>query len=122
VRVHGAIGPLQRRHPFRPLLLRRRLRARRRPHRLDKVSIESRGARRMRNHGRRASDDRKFGIPRRAIASRPAPKRIYRPRRGLNDISVLSKSCRGRSLSHYRAVIWRMSAKIADSFKGGARL
>ncbi len=49
-------------------------------------------------------DERKFGIPRRAIASRPAPKRIDRPRRGLNDISVLSKSRYGHSLSPNRAV------------------
>jgi hypothetical protein len=28
----------------------------------------------------------KFGIPRHALASRPAPKRIYKRRRGLNDI------------------------------------
>jgi len=31
-------------------------------------------------------DDRKFGILRRATASRLAPNRIYKPQRGLNDI------------------------------------
>jgi hypothetical protein len=46
----------------------------------------------MKNHGRRASDDGKFGIPRRATASRPDPKRTYKPRRGLNYISGWSKS------------------------------
>jgi hypothetical protein len=56
-------------------------------------------------------DDRKFGIPRRATASRLAAKRIYGPRLGLNDISVLSKSCYVRSLSRDKAVIWRMSDK-----------
>ena len=53
-------------------------------------------------------------IPRRPTASRLAPKRIYKPRRGPNDISVLSKSCYGRSLSRDKAVIWRMSAKGAN--------
>ena len=53
----------------------------------------------------------KFGIPRRATASRLAPKPIYKPRRGPNDISVLSKSCYGRSLSGDKAVIWRMSVQ-----------
>ena len=33
-----------------------------------------------------------------------APERIYKPRRGLNDISVLSKSSYGRSLIRNRAV------------------
>jgi hypothetical protein len=56
-------------------------------------------------------DDRRFGIPGRAIASRPAPRRIYKPRRGLNDISALSKSCHGRNLGSGEHVIWRMSVK-----------
>ena len=43
-------------------------------------------------------------------ASRPAPKRIYKPRRGLSDISVLSKPRYGRSFCRDRAVSWRMSA------------
>jgi len=47
---------------------------------------------------------RKIDIPRRATASRPAPERIYKPRRGLNDVSVLSKFRYGRSLSRNRAV------------------
>jgi len=42
-------------------------------------------------------DDRNFGIPCRATTSRPVPKRIYKPRQGLNDFSVLSKSRYGRS-------------------------
>jgi hypothetical protein len=48
---------------------------------------------------------KKFGVPRRAVASRAAPKRIYKPRRGLNDISVLSKARYGRSLILGKAVI-----------------
>jgi hypothetical protein len=39
----------------------------------------------------------------------PAPKNIYKPRLGLNDISVLSKSCHASSLNHNKTVIWRMS-------------
>jgi hypothetical protein len=54
-----------------------------------------------------------FGIPRRATASRVNPNRIYKPQRGLNDISVLSKSCYGPSLSGNRAVIWRMSRDVS---------
>jgi hypothetical protein len=54
-------------------------------------------------------DDRKFGIPRRATASRLAPKCIDKPRRSLDEISVLSKSRYVRSLSRDKAVIWRMS-------------
>lgn len=38
-----------------------------------------------------------------ATASRPAPRRIYKPRRDLNDILVLSKSGYGPSLSHDKA-------------------
>ena len=49
-------------------------------------------------------DERKIDIPGRATASRPAPERIYKPRRGLNDISVFSKSRYGPSLSRNRAV------------------
>ena len=49
-------------------------------------------------------DERKIDIPRRATASRPAPERIYKPRRGLNDISVFSKSRYGPSLSRNRGV------------------
>ena len=47
--------------------------------------------------------------PRRATASRLTPNRIYKPQRGLNDISVLSKSCNGLSLSRNKAVIGGMS-------------
>ena len=39
----------------------------------------------------------------------PSSKRIYsiyKPRRGLNDISVLSKSCHGHSLTLGKAVVW----------------
>ena len=43
-------------------------------------------------------DDGELGIPRRATA-RPAPKYIYKPRRGLNDISVLSSLTMCASLS-----------------------
>ena len=50
-------------------------------------------------------DDESFGVPRRAIASRPAPKRIYKPSLHLNDISVLSKARYGPSLSRNKAVI-----------------
>jgi hypothetical protein len=52
-----------------------------------------------------------LGVPPRAD---PPRKRIYKPRRGLNDISVLSKSCYGRSFTRDKAVIWRMSAKLAS--------
>jgi hypothetical protein len=38
-----------------------------------------------------------------------AQRGIYKPRRGLNDISVLSKPCCGRSLNRDDAVILRMS-------------
>ena len=48
-----------------------------------------------------------LGVPPRA----GSPERIYKPRRGLNDISVLSKSCYVRSLSRDKAVIWRMSVQ-----------
>ena len=52
----------------------------------------------------------KFGIPRRASArSWLASKRLCKPLRGPNDISVLSKSCYGHSLTRDKAVIWRMS-------------
>ena len=51
----------------------------------------------------------KFGIPRRATASRLASKRLCKPLRGPNDISVLSKSCYEHSLTRDKAVIWRMS-------------
>jgi Helix-turn-helix domain of resolvase len=54
-------------------------------------------------------DDRKFGIPWRAIASRPDSERIYKPRRGLNDISVLRKYCYRHILYCDAVVIWRMS-------------
>jgi len=55
---------------------------------------------------------RRWGIsaargPRRAWPC--APERIYKPRRGLNDISFWSKSRYRRSLSRDRAVIWRKS-------------
>jgi len=53
-------------------------------------------------------DVRKVDIPRPATASRPAPERNYKPRRGLNDISVLSKSRCGRTLSNGKSVIWRI--------------
>jgi hypothetical protein len=55
-------------------------------------------------------DDRKIRHPS-ACHREPvlAPNRIYKPRRGLNDISVLSKSCHGRNLGLGEAVIWRMS-------------
>ena len=43
------------------------------------------------------------------------PKRIYKPRRGINDISVLSNSYYVRSLSRHEAVIWRISAKLIRS-------
>jgi hypothetical protein len=43
-----------------------------------------------------------------------AAKRIYKPPRGLNDISVLSKSYYVRSLSRDKAVIWRMSEDLAN--------
>jgi hypothetical protein len=37
-----------------------------------------------------------------------APKRIYKPRRGLNDISVLPNSYHVRSLGRDKTVIWRI--------------
>jgi hypothetical protein len=52
--------------------------------RLSRVPPKTRGDVRL--------DDRRFGIPQRATVRRLAPKRIYKPWRGLNDISVLSKS------------------------------
>jgi hypothetical protein len=58
----------------------------------------------MRNHGRRASDGRKFATSARDREPVP-PKRIDRLRRGLNDISFLSKPCYGRNLSRDKAVI-----------------
>jgi len=66
-------------------------------------------------------DDRRLGIPWRATASRPAPERIYKPRRGLNDISVLPKSCYRRSLNCDKAVIGECplnTARVAPT--GGA--
>jgi|SRR5580704_2487465 hypothetical protein len=45
----------------------------------------------------------------RPCAGRLAPNRIYKPQRGLHDISVLSKSCYGPSLSGNKAVIGGMS-------------
>src|SRR5271165_3722039 len=54
-------------------------------------------------------DERKFGMLKRASASQPAPKHIYKPQSRLNGILFLSKSRDGRSLSNDRAVIWRMS-------------
>ena len=38
-----------------------------------------------------------------------SPNRIYKSPRGLNDISVLSKYCYGRSLRRDKSFIWRMS-------------
>jgi hypothetical protein len=55
-------------------------------------------------------DDTKFGIPRQPPRAGPPRNRIYKPRRGLNDISVLSKYRYGRSFSLGKAVLWRMSA------------
>jgi hypothetical protein len=54
-------------------------------------------------------DDGKCGILRRATASPPAQKPICKPSPDPNDISVLSKSCYGRSLGRNKPVIWRMS-------------
>ncbi len=51
------------------------------------------------------------------IASRPAPERIYKPRRGHDAISVLPKSCYRRSLNCDKAVIWRMLVED-DGFAG----
>ena len=59
-------------------------------------------------------DERKFGMLKRASASQPAPKHIYKPQSRLNDILFLSKSRDGRSLSNDRAVIWRMSVKVLN--------
>ena len=53
-----------------------------------------------------------FGMLKRASASQPAPKHIYKPQSRLNDILSLSKSRDGRSLSNDRAVIWRMSVTL----------
>jgi hypothetical protein len=46
----------------------------------------------------------------RATVRPRAPECNYKRRRGLNGISVLSKSRCGRSLSNDKFVIWRMSA------------
>jgi hypothetical protein len=40
-----------------------------------------------------------------ATARQPAPARIYKPRRGLNDVSALSKARYCRSLSRNKAII-----------------
>ena len=74
------------------------------------------------NHGDVRLDDRKFGILRRATASRLAPNRIYKPQRGLNDISVLSKSCHRPSLSGNKAVIWRMSSDLSSRLEEDPRV
>ena len=58
---------------------------------------------------KRASRRQKIRHPRRATVSRLAPKRIYKPRRGLNEISVLSKSHYVRSVGRDKAVIRRMA-------------
>ena len=36
------------------------------------------------------------------------PRDVSKPPRGLNDISVLSKSCHGRNLGLSEAVIWNV--------------
>ncbi len=74
---------------------------------------------RSRTTGDLRLDDSNFGIPRRATASRPAPERIYKPRRGHNDISVLPKSCYRRSLNCDKAVISRMSVQISRRISAG---
>jgi hypothetical protein len=48
---------------------------------------------------------------RRSRASLPR-KHIYKPRRGLNDISVLSKLAYERTFSRDKDVIWRMSVLL----------
>jgi len=49
----------------------------------------------------------------RATVRPRAPERNYKPRRGLNGISVLSKSRCWCSLSNDKSVIWRMSAYLS---------
>ncbi len=66
-------------------------------------------------------DNRTFGIGRRASASRHASKRIHKPRRGLNDISVLSKSCYSSNLSRNNAAIWRISVNLQHFDRAGRR-
>ena len=61
-----------------------------------------------------------LGAQPRAGPSRPTPRRIYKPRRGLNDTSVLSKSCHGRNLGLGEAVIWRMSVERVGTAQGGS--
>jgi hypothetical protein len=51
-------------------------------------------------------DDKDSTSPGRAIASRPDPELIYKPRRGLTDISVFQKSCYQHSLNCGAVVIW----------------
>ena len=58
--------------------------------------------------------DRLMAGASKTVPTTPSPEGGDRPRRGLNDISVLSKSCYGRSLSRDKAVIWRMSAKASN--------
>ena len=53
-------------------------------------------------------DDRRFG-PQTRNREPACPEHIYKPRWGLNDVSVLSNSCYGRSLNRDKDVIWRMS-------------
>ena len=67
-------------------------------------------------------DDRKLGNPWRAIASRPAPKRIYKPRRVPPTFQSCQKSGDGRSFTRDRAVIWRMSADSTSFWVGSETL
>jgi hypothetical protein len=68
-------------------------------------------------------DDRKFRRPPARDPEPACPNSIYNLRRSLNDISVLSKSCDGRSFSREKAVIWRMSlSRKAKVFSGTWRV
>jgi hypothetical protein len=67
-------------------------------------------------------DDRKLGNPWRAIASRLAPKRIYKPRRVPPTFQSCQKSGDGRSFTRDRSVIWRMSADSTRFWVGSETL
>ena len=77
--------------PFKPCGGFRRSRQRRNAFRCHAFDQKTTGDLRL--------DDRRLGIIRPAIASRPVPKRIDQPARDHHDISVLPKSCYRRSLN-----------------------
>jgi hypothetical protein len=51
----------------------------------------------------------------RTTASRPAPERICKARRGHNDISVCQSFAIGAASIAMRLVVWRMSIEVAPA-------